>query len=57
MLEVDIEEITEMITLEEVEVHLWIDNIQVILEGMTEAAVGQNQVQELVLIETGLDAW
>ena len=56
ILEVDIEGITEMTTLEEVEVGLGADNIQVILKGMKKAVAGQDQVQELVLIETGLDA-
>ena len=52
-LEEDIEIIIEMTTLEEVEVGLGKDNFQVILEGMTEGvAVGQDQVQELVLTET-----
>ena len=54
ILEVDIEGITEMITLEEVEVGLGTDNIQIILEGMTEVVVvGQDKVQGIVLIETG----
>ena len=45
-----------MIFLEEVEVGLGRDNIQVILAEMTEVVVeGQNQIQELVLIETELD--
>ena len=52
-LEVDIEGIIEMTTLEEEEVGLGKDNIQVILEGMTEiVVVGLDQVQELVLVET-----
>ena len=56
-LEVDIEGIIEMTTLEEVEVHLGTDNILVILAEMTEVVVvDQDQVQELVLIETKLDA-
>ena len=55
-LAVDIEGITEMTTLEEVEVGLGKDNIQVILEEMTEVVVGGDQVQELVLIETESDA-
>ena len=47
------EELTEMITLEEVEVGLGADNIQVISAEMTEVAVvGLDEVQELVLIET-----
>ena len=50
-----IEVIIEMTTLEEVEVGLGKDNIQVILEGMTETiAVGLGQVLEPVLIEIGL---
>ena len=53
----DIEGITATIILEEAEVGLETDNIQVILEGMTEVvAVGQDQVQEPVLTETELDA-
>ena len=52
----DIEGITETTTLEEVEVDLGTDNIQVILGGMIKVVVGQDQVQELVLIEKGLDA-
>ena len=55
ILEVDIEGIIGMITLEEVEVGLGIDNIQVTLEGMTEVEVGLDQVQELELTETELD--
>ena len=52
----DIEATTEMRTLEEVEVGLGKDNIQVILEGMTEAvAVGLDQVQEPALTEIELD--
>ena len=54
ILEVDIEEILEMTTLEEVEVGLGTDNIQVILEEMTEVVVvGQDQTPELIL--TGSD--
>ena len=46
-----------MTTLEQVDVGLGTDNNQVILEGMTEVvAVGQYQIQELVLIETELNA-
>ena len=46
-----------MRTLEEVEVGLGTDNIQVILAEMIEVVVvGQDQVQELVLIKTELDA-
>ena len=45
ILEVNIEGITEMTTLEEVEVGLGKDNIQVISAGMTEVVVvGQGQV-------------
>ena len=44
-LEMDIEVIIEMTTLQEVEVSLWKDNIWVILEGMTETVVaGLDQV-------------
>ena len=57
ILEVDIEEITETITLEEVEVGLRTDNIQVILTKITEVVVlGQAQIQEVVPIETEVDA-
>ena len=46
----------EMITLEEVEVGLGKDNIQVLLEGMTEVvAVGQDQVWQPLLVGIGLD--
>ena len=46
-----------MTILKEVEVGQETDNIQVILEGMTTVvAVGQDQVQEPVLIEIELDA-
>ena len=56
ILEVDIEVTIEMKNLEEVELDLGKDNIQVILEGMIEAVVvDQDQVQEPVLIEIGLD--
>ena len=51
----DIEEIIEMIIMREVEVDLGIDNIPVIIEGVIEAIVGLDQVQELVPIEVGLD--
>ena len=54
--EVDIEGIIEMTTLEEVEVGLDEGKIQVILAEMMEIVVGQNQVQELVLMEIELDA-
>ena len=54
--EVDIEVITEMTTLEEVEVGLWKDNTQVILGEMIEVViVGQDQIQEPVLTEIELD--
>ena len=56
ILEVDIEVTIKMKTLEEIEVDVEKDNIQVILEGMIKAAVvDQDQVQEPVLIEMGLD--
>ena len=41
--------------MEKVEVGLGKDYIQVILAEMTEVVVGQDQAQELVLIETELD--
>ena len=47
ILEVDIEIIIEMTTLEQVEVGLGKDNIQIILERMT-VAVGLDQVWEPV---------
>ena len=57
ILEVDIEGITEMTTLEEVEVGLETNNIQVISTKMTEVVlVGQDNDQGLVLTETELDA-
>ena len=56
ILEVDIEVTIEVKTLKEVEVDLEKDNIQVILEGMIETVViDQDQVQELVLTEIGLN--
>ena len=56
IIEVDIEAVIEMITLEEVEVGLEKDNSQVILEGMIEAVVeDQDKVQEPVLIEIEVD--
>ena len=56
ILEVEIEVIIEMTTLEEVEVDLGKDNIQVILAEMIKVVVvDQDQVQELVLTETKLD--
>ena len=50
ILEVDIEGVIEMTTLEEVEVDLRTDNIQGILVEMTEEAVGLDQVQKSVVI-------
>ena len=41
--------------LEEVGAGLETDNIQIISEEMTEVVVGQDQVQEPVIIETELD--
>ena len=56
ILEVYIEVTIEMTIMEEVEVSLGKDNNQVILEGMIEVVVvGQDQVQEPVLTEIGLD--
>ena len=52
----DTEEITDMKIMKEVEVYLEKDNIQGILEVMTETVVvGLDLVQDLVLIETGSD--
>ena len=45
-----------MKTLEELEVSLVTDNIQAILEGITDMAVGLDQVQKPVPIEIELDA-
>ena len=56
LLEVEIGGIIKMTMLEEVEVGLGTDNIQVILAEMIEVVVGQDQVQEPVVIETELDA-
>ena len=57
ILEVEIEGIAEVTTLEEVEEGTGTDKIQVISVEMTEVVVaGQDQVHELVLIETELDA-
>ena len=54
--EVDIEENIEMIIMKEVGVGLEKDSLQIMLEGMTEViAVDLDQVQELVLMEIGLD--
>ena len=53
IIEVDIEEIIEMIIMKEVEVGLGMDTIPII-EGMKEATVGLDQVQELVQIEIEL---
>ena len=56
ILELDIEVTIEMKTLEEVDVGLQKDNIQVILEGMIKAVVGdKDQFQEPGLIGIGLD--
>ena len=56
ILEVDKEVIKEMTTSEKVEVGLGKDNIQIILERMTETvAVGLDQVQESVLTKIELD--
>ena len=52
----DIEDILEMITMKEVRVGLEKDSFQIMLEEMTEVvAIDLDQVQELVLIEIGLD--
>ena len=52
----DIEEIIEVIIMTEVGAGLEKDSIQIMPEGMTEVVVvGLDQVQELVLIEIGLD--
>ena len=52
----DIEEIIEVIIMNEVGVGPEKDSFQVISEGTTKVvAVGLDQVQELVLIEIGLD--
>ena len=57
ILEVDTGGIIVKTNLEEIEVSLGKDNIQIILAEMTDIVlVGQDQVQELVLIETELDA-
>ena len=54
--EMDIEEIIEMIIMKEVGVGLEKDNLQITSEGMTEViVVGLDQIQELVLIDIGLD--
>ena len=55
IIEVGIETTIEMTILEEVEVGLGKDNTQVIFEGMIEAIVDQDQVQEPVLIEIESD--
>ena len=56
ILEVDIEVIIEMMTFKRGRSRSRKDNIQVILKGMTEVVViGQDQVQEPVLIGIGLD--
>ena len=55
-LEVDIEVIIEMTTLEEIEVGLGKGNIQVIIAEMTDVVVvGQDQVQEPLITKTELD--
>ena len=54
-IDVNIEEITETIIMKE-EVGLGIDNIQIIPEEGIEVVVGLDQVQELVLIETEINA-
>ena len=52
----DIEEIIEVIIISEVGVGLKQDSFQIMPEGMTEVVVvGRDQIQELVLIEIGLD--
>ena len=56
ILEVDIEVTLEMTTLVEVEVGLEKDSTQVTSEEMREVAIGQDQDQEQVLKEIGLDA-
>ena len=56
IIEVDTEEITEMIILEDVEVGLGIDNTQIILEGMIKEVVGLDRIQELAPIKIELDA-
>ena len=54
IIEVDMEEITEMIIRKEAEVGLGIDNI-LIIEGAKEGTVDLDQVQEPVLIEIKLN--
>ena len=55
IIEVDTDEIIEMIIMKEVEVGLGIDSIMIIIEGMIEATVGLDEVQEPVTIEILLD--
>ena len=55
IIEVDVETTIEMTFLEEVEVGLGKDSILVTLEGLIKAAVDQDQVQQPVLTEIGLD--
>ena len=55
ILEVDIEATIKLKTLEEVEIDLQKDSIQVILEETIKVVVAQDQVQEQVHIEIGLD--
>ena len=55
-IDMDIEEITEAIIMKKVGVGLERDSFQIMSEGMTEVAVVHlDQVQELVLVEIGLD--
>ena len=53
IIEVDIEEIMETIIIKEVGGGLGKDSIQIIQEGMIEAVVGLDPVQEPVPIEIG----
>ena len=55
-LEGNIEVSMEMVILIGVEAGQEIDNVQIILGGMIEVALGKDQVLEQVLIETELDA-
>ena len=55
-IEMEIEDITELITMKEVGEGLEKDIFQIMSEGMTDAVVvGLDQVQELVLLEIGLN--
>ena len=56
IIEVDREEIIETIIMKEIGVGLGIHNTQIILEGMIEAVVGLDQVQEPVPVEIELGA-